>query len=142
MNGRILLLLALTYGAASIAGCNSEPIGQVHGRVTLDDGPLLGASIVFERWDTGLAVTGNLDEDGSFTLRTGEHDGLPPGEYGVAIRPGVIGNGDVMLVGSAASSAVAAPPAIPEKYQLSETSGLTATVEEGANPAFEFDISP
>jgi hypothetical protein len=127
-------------GAILAAGCNRRPVGQAVGRVTLDGAPLSGASVVFESAQTPFAVTCNLAEDGSFEMRSAQLGGLPPGNYRVAIRPGIVGNGDAMLVGSQAARSYQPGAAIPEKYQLGETSGLTAQVTEGSNPAFEFQL--
>ncbi|MCA9246331.1 MAG: hypothetical protein KDA42_04420 [Planctomycetales bacterium] len=119
------------------AGCNSQSVGQVAGKVTLGSQPLTGHMIIFEN-DQGVSVSANLAADGSYTLRTSELNGLPPGEYKIAIRPGNIGTGEAPLVGGPEENSAA--PEIPTLYHNSATSGLSATVNAGANEPFDFVV--
>jgi hypothetical protein len=121
------------------AGCGSSPsIGTVSGRVTLDDTPVSDATIAFEDAKSGVSVNASLAGDGTFTIRTHDKAGLPPGEYRVAVRPGTFSTGDAPLV--APPMPMAAKTPIPAKYHSSATSGLTATVKAGANPPYEFPL--
>lgn len=127
-------------GLVLMTGCAGEPIGKIHGQVTLDGTPLTGASVVFHHPQTGVAVTGNLDERGAYRIRTGQHHGLPPGEYLVTLSPGIIGTGDPMLVGSAEAREPVEAPILPDVYQTVETTPLRATVGAGENPAYDFAL--
>ena len=130
------LMLAFLFG-----GCGSQtPMGTVSGHVALDGQPLDGAMVVFENLQTGYAASANLAADGSFAFDTASGVGLPIGQYGVAVQPGAIGSGEAPLVGERED----APKriAIPARYHSSKTSLLTATVVEGDNPPFEFQLTP
>jgi hypothetical protein len=43
-------------------------LGTVHGTVTLDGKPLVGASLVFEPEEPGRASTATTDDDGNYEL--------------------------------------------------------------------------
>ena len=58
--------------AVSLSGCGGDvgdrpELGQVSGKVTLDDKPLVGALILF-RPEEGRTATGTIGSDGSYTL--------------------------------------------------------------------------
>ncbi len=131
-----IVLIALL----AVAGCGGERVGKVAGIVTLAGQPLGTGTIVFENPETGVSVSANLDADGSYTLQTAEAEGLPPENYQVSVRPGVIGTGETPLAGSAEETSTTAAPAIPARYHSGSTSGLSAQVGEGENRPFYFDL--
>ena len=101
------------------------------------------------RWARGRGVPGRgprhlgqraLQSDGSYVARTHDLAGLPPGTYQVAITPRTFGDGETPLIEGPPSARAPPPTAIPAKYQDVATSGLTATVKAGANPAFDFPL--
>jgi hypothetical protein len=54
-----------------LSGCGHSdrpPLGMVHGTVTLDGGPLAGASLVFDPVQPGRASTATTDHDGKYEL--------------------------------------------------------------------------
>lgn len=138
MRSRLALMQALMLLA--VAGCGSEPVGEVAGTVTLAGQPLGTGTIVFENPETGVSISANLAADGSYKLQTAEAEGLPPGKYQVSVRPGVIGTGETPLAGSAEDTSTTAAPAIPARYHSGSTSGLSAQVGEGENRPFHFDL--
>jgi Carboxypeptidase regulatory-like domain len=75
--------------AAVVAGCGgpsaaSGPFYPVKGKVTLSDGkPLAGVSVVFLGPVVARAAT---ESDGSFTVKSGDKDGLPEGDYSVRLE--------------------------------------------------------
>jgi hypothetical protein len=131
-------LLSLYASLALLAGCASEPVGKVEGKVTLDGKPLAAGSILFND-QAGNAVRANLSPDGSYKVVTFDKAGLPPGSYRVAISPTVVGSGETPLAGKPLPEAPA--NLIPARYSDFKTSGLTAAVKAGANPPFEFALS-
>jgi len=132
---------ALLGGLAVLAlgGCSASDVGYVSGKVTLNGQPPGQASIVFEDAAKGVSVNAPLADDGTYTVRTYNLDGLPPGTYQVAVTPKTFGDGEIPLAADPAAQA-APPSAIPEKYRTVATSGLTATVKAGKNPPFDFDL--
>lgn len=126
---------------ASLCACSKPEVGTVQGRVTLDGQPLTKASIVFEDTSRGISVNVALAADGTFNARTYDNPGLPPGMYQVAVRPGGAGDGSAPLVGDADPGAATATSPIPKQYQSIKTSGLTAEVEVGENPPYEFALT-
>jgi hypothetical protein len=128
-------------GLAWFAGCGPhEELARVSGKVTLDGAPLTGAQIVFEDAAHGVSVNAPLEADGSYTIRTYDKDGVPPGTYQVAVRPGSFSTGEAPLVSEANTRA--APPAstIPDRYRSVGTSELTASVVAGDNANVDFAL--
>ncbi|MBX9581405.1 MAG: carboxypeptidase-like regulatory domain-containing protein [Gemmataceae bacterium] len=78
-------------GAALVvaAGCGggAKPV-KVAGRVTLDNQPLPGATIVFTPdGGTGNIASGRTDDAGEFQLTTfGPDDGAVPGDYKITVK--------------------------------------------------------
>ena len=130
-----IALATLTFG------CGKPEVGIVQGRVTLDGQPVTGGSIVFEDASRGISVNANLAADGTFTAQTYDKPGLPPGHYAVAIRPSAVGTGDAPLVGDADPTANAPQSLIPERYRGVKTSELSADVQLGENPPFNFSLT-
>jgi hypothetical protein len=138
--GFVLAACGLT--ALLTTGCSPSDVGRVAGQVTLNGQPLAEGSILFQD-DTGaISVNAALDGDGRYEVRTYDKRGLPPGTYRVAITPRTFGDGETPLIeGPPAPTAPTASP-IPPRYRDVATSGLTATVQAGSNPPFNFDLAP
>jgi hypothetical protein len=132
------LALACCIAPAILSGCGPSDVGPVSGKVTLDGRPLTGAVIVFENASRGISLNAPLAADGTFTLRTFDKAGLPPGEYQVAIRPGDFGSGETPLAVAPGASPPSSP--VPMHYRSTATSGLTAKVQLGSNPPYEFPL--
>lgn len=84
---RAALLLAAT-------GCGGEgpysvKLYPVRGRILLADGqPLAGGSVQFIPSEGGLPATGEVGQDGSFSLKTFKtREGAAPGRYKVRVEP-------------------------------------------------------
>lgn len=137
---RNLGLGSLLLGMLVTAGCSNPTVGTVAGKVTLGGQPLAEGSVVFEDRMAGISVQAPLASDGTYTVRTYDRDGLPPGAYQVAVTPTVASDGETPL---AIEGKDPPPPSpIPAKYRSVKTSGLTATVKAGDNPPFDFDLVP
>ena len=75
------------------AGCDSQLVVPVSGRVTLNGVPVENAIVLFQPFDEvrpnpGTGSTGRTDADGRFTLRQIQPDrpGARPGRHWVTIR--------------------------------------------------------
>lgn len=129
-------------GIVGFLGCSgAEPVGTVNGHVTLDGQPLSKGAINFDNRQTRFAVSANLDEQGAYVIRTAEQNGLPPGEYVVAISPATIGTGESPLVGDSSNAPNTQAKPIPKRYHSAATSGLSATVAVGENPPYDFQLT-
>lgn len=142
---RSCLVVSCLCLSVEFLGCNrsSNPdLTPVEGVVTLDGGPLPAdgqGNVTFSPVDgQGNTATGLLDSSGHYRMSTFEpDDGVLPGSYKVTVIWASRGSGDPQ-------TGVLKPPAsmIPERYSNPETSGLTATVAAGDNPAVNFDLQP
>ncbi len=122
----------------SAVGCGPN-VGTVKGRVTLKGAPIGDGSVIFQGASANVSVSGNLKPDGTYQIVAANMPGLPPGDYKVAISPSKIGTGEAPLA-IAPGQAEVVRVMIPQRYHSTETSGLTATVQAGENPAFNFDL--
>lgn len=138
------ILLSAVLLLVVSSGCKDGPArGPVRGRVTLGDEPVKGATIVFENAAQGVTVTAVLNDDGTYEVKTYQGDGLPEGSYSVAVIPGrMLQSADeIPLAGKNPEKAIPKNPSpIPPRYHKSATSGLTADVKAGSNPAFDFRL--
>ncbi len=134
------------------AGCGDDGLGKrypVSGNVTYKDKPVASGSISFvPKTPEGRAASGEI-HDGNYTLTTqSPEDGALPGKYGVRIIAKEIDDSQVLAnaKGGAANQMDvikannAAKRLIPAKYELAETSGLEAEVEEHSN-TFDFTLT-
>lgn len=124
---------------ALILGCGGPPVGKVSGKVIYKDAPVAEGSVIFQNGDGTVSMSANLGADGTYTVTSVDRNGLPPGEYKVAVSPSKIGSGESPLA-IAPGEAPPPPPAIPAKYHSIETSDLKATVKAGDNPPFDFTL--
>lgn len=124
----------------ALVGCGGEPVGTVQGKVTYRQAPVTTGSVIFQNADGTVAMSANLGADGTYKVKSVDRDGLPPGQYKVAISPAAIGSGEVVLA-TMPGQAPAGPPPVPAKYHSPESSGLSATVAAGDNPSFDFELT-
>jgi hypothetical protein len=124
----------------ALVGCGGEPVGVVQGKVTYRDAPVATGSVIFQNAAGTVAMSANLNPDGTYQVKSADRNGLPPGQYKVAINPGSIGSGEVVLATNP-GQAPAGPPPVPSKYHSTETSGLSITVAAGDNPSFDFALT-
>jgi hypothetical protein len=138
-----------------IAGCgtNLQPAG---GKVLVDGVPVTEGTIMFYPVAKGRPATGRIVQDGSFTLSYAKPgDGLPPGEYKVAIvadlfKPGprtaqqAYDEANMKRQGIEDTSAQARGTLIhvvPPEYNDVTTTPLKQTVKYSSDPQiFVFDI--
>jgi len=130
--------VAAAAGLAALAllpGCGEDqlPTAPVSGKVTLNDKPLTSGTVIFESEKHGITARGEIQSDGTYTLRTyggkKSPDGAVLGEHKVAIK--------AFQEGAASASGDEEPgvgkPAIPEKYLYTYDSGIVKEVTEGPN---------
>jgi len=85
---RFALLLALGLAGCGSPGPYSGTLYMVKGQVLLADGkPLTGGSIQFIPKQGGLPASGNIERDGTFSLKSKTREGAAPGEYKIRIEP-------------------------------------------------------
>ncbi len=151
---RVALLLSWTSSLVLVLGCSDDGLGSrysVTGTVTHKGQPVESGQITFTPAEPGgRAATGPIQK-GRYTLSTnGTNDGALPGNYKVGISSRVIDlskfekntektgglarQDDVVKAYKEASKG-----AIPAKFEIGETSGLTAKVEAKSN-TFDFNI--
>lgn len=152
---RIAFVMGCSLVMPFLGGCGDDGVGSrysVSGTVKRKGQLLEKGSITFTPKDAskGRTATGAI-ENGKYTLSTmGNNDGAIPGEYIVGISSRVADlskasvnaekTGGLMRQDDVAKAyQEAAKGAIPTKYEIGETSGLTAKVEARSN-TFDFDI--
>jgi len=141
-------LLRCTLFALSVAmvvgfaGCNTQRTAPVSGNVTYEGNPVPEGTITFFPREGGRPATGTIHADGTYVLSSMvPGDGVPPGEYAVAIEARRVHDSAPMptsLQEEIEGVGQGAPPPkiewlVPINYSSAETSGLTATVEPGKN---------
>ena len=121
-----VILCAVILILASCSGSSLE--SRVSGLVTLDGKPVGPGIVVFSPVNAGKPATGSVENDGDYSLNTSRESGLSPGRYQVSLSirevPQNIQRGDRPPPGKLL---------IPEKYELSTTSGLEFEVVPGRN---------
>jgi len=150
-----LAVAIVGMGAVLIVGCGDttglEKRYPVSGKVTYQGKPLEKGRINFiPTQDTGRAAAGEI-EDGEYSLTTAEPgDGAIPGSYKVTIlaidvdtsKMKEIAKGGQFHHDAAFAKAVkTAKKMVPAKYQLPETSGLSAEVKPQTNSGVNFDLT-
>ena len=144
---RHLALSTLFFAALLLlGGCSKSTTGTLEGTVKLPNGPLTAGSVDFHHTETGFSIATPIGSDGSFRVKTSKGEGLPVGEYQIAVIPDVFPatEGTQVLVNPAAGRAVSAAQRapIPQKYRSTKTSPLTTTVKPGKNPPLELMLTP
>ncbi len=82
---RVATACFLAAAVLLLSGCGSS-VGRVSGKVTLDNQPLPGADLVFQRADDpGQRFVGNSLESGDYQVDYLSKGGLPPGRYQVTV---------------------------------------------------------
>jgi hypothetical protein len=133
-------------GLVSACGGPSEervPVYRTTGKITFEDKPLIGATVLFQKTEGDSKVPNPLattTEDGSFTLHTYEpDDGAPAGDYliSVTIRPPNRDSGS----GYSKKKFEAPPEILQGRYADPKTSGLKATIKTGENTLEPFNLT-
>ena len=111
-----------------LVGCDYGPDGpprfETSGVVLSEGNPVLKAQVVFYFTEHKVSRGATTDGDGKFRVKAGTGNGLPAGEYKVAVRPAPEGE-EVMFD--------IVRPDIPVLYRRKETSPLTASISAGDN---------
>jgi hypothetical protein len=139
MRARLSLVAVSVACLVAGAGCDSNGLYPVRGKVLVDGEPAVGATVTFVRKGPHDPLKdptpqGVVGEDGSFTLRGPGGDGAPPGEYVVLVE---------WKEGAGAqrgrAPALSAPDRLKKKYLDPDKPLITATVEPKSNalPPFE-----
>jgi len=128
----LLVLVALPW----ISGCRSQPTGTVTGKVSYQNAPVKGGSVVFAG-SNGQSVIADIKEDGTYTAEK-----VPVGQAKIAVQTKSLGVVASMPKGSMPAdkpSGRMSPEeakrryvAIPANFETAETSGLTYTVVGGS----------
>ena len=139
------LVMRLTLGLVAVlvvvaAGCEDKNIGHIQGKVTINGQPLTHGSVVFEDKAADISIYATLSPEGTYKIRTHDKGGLPAGTYQVAVTPLGPFSGTPAMTNMANNKGGAVQQQIPEKYQKAATSGLTAMVQPGDNPPFDFEL--
>lgn len=82
---RSVWILLTAVSALPLLGCGLSQEAAVSGTVTLDGKPLQKGMISFYPAEKGPIGYGNIQPDGSYSLRTGSQSGIPAGEYIVTV---------------------------------------------------------
>ena len=80
---RLLLCLALLPWGL---GCTAPLESQVNGTVTLDGKPLDKGNVSFLPVGSGTPAYGSIGADGRYEVKTGQGEGLKPGDYVVVVK--------------------------------------------------------
>jgi hypothetical protein len=126
---RVLMFVALG-GLLAAAGCGGAYDSTASGVVTLNGSTVPGGSLVFHPGSGGPIPYATIDQGGSYVVRTGREEGLPPGDYQVTVSAY---EPPATLLGKDGGPAPAGKAITPLWYQSTETSGLSYTVESGNN---------
>ncbi len=133
-----VLAAGLALAAAAIVGCGKDvEYGPVYGRVTFNGQPLSEGQVVFFEPQIHVYHTAKIRPDGEFVAKMADGPGLIVGTYQVAVMPPVVEGPGTQAIGPSAPREY---PNIPAKYRDPKTSGLTVTIEEGANPPFDINM--
>ena len=109
------------------AGCTPPLESQVSGTVTLDGSPMQAGNVIFHPAGTGVPAYGTIQPDGTYSVKTGQGEGMQPGEYVVVVKA------TEKLAPSEEAGAVEVLPKLltPQKYATKDTTPLKYTVEAG-----------
>ena len=127
-------------GLVAVVGCGSSgpKTVTVTGKVTIDGQPAANCRIDFHPIDdANQAASGQIGEDGSYTLSTGVTGtpGAMPGKYKVVLVPDT--GADMSYMETGEDPTTAAPEtdlgAVPEEYTSASTTPKEVEVTAGAN---------
>ena len=145
----LVMLAALSV----LVGCGGETelggTAAVTGTVTHNGQPVEGATVTFSPTGEGRAASGTTGADGRFTLTTlMADDGAMPGAYNVGISKTETQGAMTAEESEAYLQQHNQPPpppvtkeVLPAKYKNPLQSGLTATVSEGTENNFTFELA-
>ena len=84
----MIVLATIVLTTAGCGGKNDLPLAPVEGSVTYQGKPLNHGRVVFSPLDgtSGPQAVGEIGPDGSFQMRTVDHDGAPVGRHRVTVH--------------------------------------------------------
>lgn len=147
-----IALLAVVLIAAILTGCGSggdewaakRPTAVPAGGTVLHKGePVSDATVLFVPEGHKHAAVGRTDAEGKFKLQTfDQDDGAVPGDFKVTVRKVEV----ISAAGDPEEDDAELPPPeerslLPDAYGNPALSGLTASVKEGAENNFTFELT-
>ncbi len=146
-------LAGCLLAAAMLSGCTDSSNGrpqtvEATATITYNGSPVGGATVTFSpAGESGNAAYGKTDATGKVALSTfGGEDGAVPGSYKVMVTKTEV-EGAAAGAGDDESSeeeeeeaTVTHKQLLPEKYARVDTTDLEATVSEGGDNNFTFDL--
>ncbi len=152
MKRNFAFVAAILCLCAIVCGCSKGPkkpadlpkLNPTTVTVTYDDGtPVDGATVAFLASQTGgrtWNLTGVTDASGKLTLMTdGNWAGAPAGDYRVIVTK-EISEMEKATEAGGSETLKGITRYVAQKYNNPNTSGLTATVEDGKTNALEFKV--
>jgi hypothetical protein len=126
----IVSLVAFATTVACTVGCGGPFDATLTGVVTLDSKVVPRGTVALHPTAGGPAAYAWIESDGTYTAKTGRAKGLPSGEYQVTVTA----NEPPAVQQTAQGGPPPPGKAItPPWYSSTETSGLSVTVQPGAN---------
>lgn len=150
--GEVMSRFVMLSALALLAGCSSAASDKwtkdrpktfpAEGVVTYQGKGVEGASVTFASKErTGTAAYSITDAEGKFVLSTfGENDGAAAGDYTVTITKKHVDTTPNPKDPNGPPLKSVEKSLIPAKYASSGTSKLTATVKDGAENKFSFEL--
>jgi hypothetical protein len=161
---QLLILPALVFvvGCAGSDGDGDRlDVFETTGTIKLNGKAVADAVVTFAPKGQHPAAVGRTDADGYYTLTTYDAgDGAAAGDFNVLVakqppaaaesispeaahEAAASGAGQMNPSAAHAQAAQNAPKSeVPEKYSLADQSGLAATVKDGGENVFDFDLKP
>src|SRR5205823_4354695 len=142
MTRRALVVFAiclLLYGCQRKIELKVPTVYPVHGRILVDEHPVMAGRVVFTPKDTKKGFLGyaGIKSDGTFSaISASDKEGLVPGHYIVSIEPAVPLKVDPKAKPTdpkGKADPKAHIPLVPHKYQSPTTSDLEVHVEDKDN---------
>jgi hypothetical protein len=119
-------LIVVTF----VSGCAGPYDSTVSGIVRLDGATVPRGTVAYHPTAGGPAGYARVDEDGSYTVKTGREEGLPAGDYQVTV---VASEPPAAQESEGGGPPPPGRPITPPWYRSKDTSGLKFTVEPGDN---------
>ncbi len=123
---KIIGSMGIATAALLVSGCSGPYDSTVTGVVRYDGQPLELGTVTFHP-AAGAAAYGQISSDGSYTIRTGEYNGIVSGEYRVTV------SSMKKIPADSPQDPPSTETLIPLKYKNPVNSGLSFTVNPGAN---------
>jgi hypothetical protein len=118
-----------------LAGCGSDPAGQITGKVTENGAPVPNVEVVFRPLkESTRSFYGGTTATGEYRVDYEGREGLPPGHYVVTVRRHSLPGGRPLPDGELGANLVS------EGKAVTQTFDFNAKVEDGTN-AQDFELT-